>query len=161
MPLYWTYFFNRHIRLPGIDSLKRIIMQIFHRNVPDVNLSHLKMVLIFVMTLILNQFKITNIAEDAETLKHWIELRLQAKYFANNSITKEYWLPKYYQSITKIFWLPGRRQSRGRVFCKKLILLGSQPSNNNMNTNMIWIQMQSKCKNYVNTVKKYQLNWSF
>ena len=28
--------------IPGIDSLKRIMMQIFHRNVPDVNLSHLE-----------------------------------------------------------------------------------------------------------------------
>ena len=62
-----------------------------------------------------------------------------------------FWSPKYYKSIAKQFWLPGCRQSRERVFCKKLILLGSQPSNNNINTNMIWIQMQCKCKNYVNT----------
>ena len=46
----WKYFFNRHVRLPGIDSLKRIMMQIFHRNIPDVNLSHLKIDWIFQMT---------------------------------------------------------------------------------------------------------------
>ena len=38
------------IRLPGIDSLKCIIMQIFYRNIPDVNLSHLKIDWIFRIT---------------------------------------------------------------------------------------------------------------
>ena len=37
--------------IPGIDSLKRIIMQIFHRNVPDVNLSHLEIAWTFGMKL--------------------------------------------------------------------------------------------------------------
>ena len=70
--------------IPGIDSLKRIIMQIFHRNVPDVNLSHLEIAWTFGIPFISNSYYrrcknmkkgklvlITRATESAKASKFW------------------------------------------------------------------------------------------